>query len=441
MVVNTYINLGMFYINKLGESNYSTLYSLATEWLNSVEFVNLVSSSAGGTMYIYETVCFLYAGYLSVLTSDSLPNAQPQWAEILSFIVSASAADILKEFRVGDLFKVDDAILNSLIVSYATKQNSGMSLFFNAPALFVLENPELVDDAGDSITNFFFSSNIVNLTLLKTEPINYINMFSFSLVSYVCFLAVVYFFVVIYLYSNNKLNSSETSADNDFISLWALSESEKELGSADDLIFLIICLTYIFGWFFGTYLYFMVSKLPEFTMFMYLIPGIFYVVFSVPSYLIYDYGLYYGAYLRGASVSSFFLYELGYDIIMISVFYIRLALQAIRLVLMLIACASYYDYVMFYNFKASMFIGQTPVIKDASNFNVIVYWLLIKIPGIFLYVSYEVLHLWFILISQTLAFFAMIFWLFLYLYSFFLSLTVENHFRSARVARLNKARA
>ena len=70
----------------------------------------------------------------------------------------------------------------------------------------------------------------------------------------------------------------------------------------------------------------------------------------------YDYGLYYGTYLRCRF--SFFIYELGYDIIMISVFYIRLALQAIRLVLMFIACASYYDYVMFYNFKESMFIGQ-----------------------------------------------------------------------------------
>lgn len=431
----------MFYIGELGEGNYSALYSLATEWLNPVEFISLISASTGGTAYIYETICCLYTGYLSLSTSDFLFNTQLSWAEVLSFIITTSAADILEEFEFSELFNLDDAVVNSLIVSYATKQNNGISLVFNAPTLFVLENPELVDDAGDTITNFFFNSNVVSLTLLKSESINYISILSFSLVSYVLFLAGVYLFVVIYFYSNNKLNSSETSIDNDYISVWALSESEKELGSADDLVFLIICLTYIFGWFFGTYLYFMVSKLPEFTMFMYLIPGIFYVVFSVPSYLIYDYGLYYGTYLRGASVSSFFLYELGYDIIMISVFYIRLALQAIRLVLMFIACASYYDYVMFYNFKDSVFIGQSSVLKDTSSFNVVVYWLLVKIPGIFLYVSYEVLHLWFILISQTLAFFAMIFWLFLYLYSFFLSLTVENHFRLARANRLNNVKS
>lgn len=427
----------MFYINEMNENMYFLFNNLTTDLLNSVEYINFNSMSTGGTAYIYETVSYLYSGYLNVSMSDFSHNAQLGWADILSFIVSTSAADILEEIEAGELFDLDDAIVNSFIVSYVTRQDNGMCLFFNAPTLFVLENPELIDDVGGTATDFFFSSAVVNLTLLKNEHMSYITMFSSSLVSYICFLSLLYLFMVIYFYSNNKLNSSETVSDNDYISLWALSESEKELGSADDLVFLIICLTYIFGWFFGTYIYFMVSKLPEFTMFMYLIPGIFYVVFSVPSYLMYDYGLYYGTYLRGASVSSFFIYELGYDIIMISVFYIRLALQAIRLVLMFIACASYYDYVMFYNFKESMFVGQTSALNDGSNFNVVMYWLLIKIPGIFLYVSYEVLHLWFILISQTLAFFAMIFWLFLYLYSFFLVLTVENHFKSLRVSRAN----
>lgn len=212
------------------------------------------------------------------------------------------------------------------------------------------------------------------------------------------------------------------------------------MGSADDLIFLLIVVTYIFGWFFGSYFYFIVSKLPEFLTFMYSIPGIFYVVFSVPTYLLYDYGLYYGTYLRGASVSSFLIYELGYDIIMISVFYIRLALQAIRLVLMFIACASYYDYILFYNYKHGMFADQSSVALDSNSlFNTALYWFLVKVPGTLLYVAYEVLHLWFILISQTLAFFAMIFWLFLYLYSFFIALSVENFFKSLRSKRVTSS--
>lgn len=108
--------------------------------------------------------------------------------------------------------------------------------------------------------------------------------------------------------------------------------------------------------------------------FTYSLPGIFYVVFSIPTYLMYDYGLYYGTYLRGASISSFFLYEFGYDIIMICVFYIRLALQAIRLVLMFIACASYYDYIMFYNYKGTMFLAPSSTTEGSTGlFNLAVY--------------------------------------------------------------------
>jgi hypothetical protein len=214
-----------------------------------------------------------------------------------------------------------------------------------------------------------------------------------------------------YFYTNNKLNSSEASTDNEYISVWALTESEKELGSADDMVLMIIVVIYLFGWFFGSYFYFMLSRFPEFMVFMYAIPGIFYVVFSIPTYLLYDYGVYYGSYLRGASISSFFIYEFGYDIIMVCVFYIRLALQAIRLVLMFITCASYYDYIMFYNYKGAMFMSYPNSSLEASSvFNTTLYWFIVKIPGTLLYLAYEILHLWFILISQTVAFFAMMFW-------------------------------
>jgi len=336
---------------------------------------------------------------------------------------------------------IENYVLNSLLLDLPSSALMGFSNEILTPTLLVLENPELIDfNTAGSITHhrlFNLSCTSWSFTLLKSEYVDSINTLSSSLVSYLMAIYLIYLFVVLYFYTNNKLNTSEVSADNDYISIWALSESEKELGSADDLIFLLIVVTYIFGWFFGSYFYFIVSKLPEFLTFMYSIPGIFYVVFSVPTYLLYDYGLYYGTYLRGASVSSFLIYELGYDIIMISVFYIRLALQAIRLVLMFIACASYYDYILFYNYKHGMFLDQSSVAPDSNSlFNVALYWFLVKIPGTLLYIAYEVLHLWFILISQTLAFFAMIFWLFLYLYSFFIALSVENFFKSLRSKRV-----
>jgi len=416
---------------------------------------DFISLPTAGTNYIYETTSTLVGGFISKYRSsyDLIDNSN--WCDLLNYINITSLHSIFEELNDAMekeraknpdssddefckiLLEANDALLLSFLTSIIYSVYDLEANELDIPLISLLLSPEVIDYLTPQSPVDYDNNFIMNLAIVKNDYINYITLFSASITSYVIFISIVYSLLIFYFYTNNKLNSSELSSDNEYISVWALSESEKELGSADDLIFLLVIVVYIFGWFFGSNFYFILSKLPEFTTFMYSIPGIFYVVFSVPTYLLYDYGLFYGTYLRGASVSSFFIYELGYDIIMISVFYIRLALQAIRLVLMFIACASYYDYILFYNYKHTLFIDQSSVLSDSSSIlTVTLYWFLFKIPGTLLYIAYEVLHLWFILISQTLAFFAMIFWLFLYLYSFFLVLTVENYFKSVRSARV-----
>lgn len=373
--------------------------------------------------YIYESTNSLIWGGISLHKTITLNDTLSNWLDSLSLIVSSN----LLTLGQGNLI-----LLNTLLMSSNDFSPSNLNL----PTLVVLGNLELLNiDCG--FRPIEDSLMVLTKVLTKYSVVNTIDNLLVDFMSFMVLLVLIYLFLIFYFFNNNKLNVSETSADNDYISIWALSESEKELGSADDLLFLLIVITYIFGWFFGSYFYFIVSSLPEFMTFVYSLPGIFYVVFSIPTYLMYDYGLYYGTYLRGASISSFFIYEFGYDIIMICVFYIRLALQAIRLVLMFIACASYYDYIMFYNYKGSMFLSANMSLNESSGvFNIALYWFLIKVPGTLIYISYEVLHLWFILISQTMSFFAMIFWLFLYLYTFFIALSVENFFKELRLRRL-----
>lgn len=373
--------------------------------------------------YVYESSNSLLHSGLTNYTVLSSVDSILSWYNMFGTSVSSKLPTLghLNDLLIAIL--VSDSSVNSLITS-------------SSPTLLALNNLELIFiDSGFKLLDD--SMLILTRTLVKYNTVSSIDNVLSGFISYLVFITLVYSFLVVYFFNNNKLNTSEVSADNDYLSIWALSESEKELGSADDLLFLLIIVTYIFGWFFGSYFYFIVSSLPEFMTFVYSLPGVFYVVFSIPTYLMYDYGLYYGTYLRGASISSFFIYEFGYDIIMICVFYIRLALQAIRLVLMFIACASYYDYIMFYNYKGTMFIAPTSNLSDVSGvFNTAIYWFLIKIPGTLMYLAYEVLHLWFILISQTMSFFAMIFWLFLYLYTFFIALSVEKFFKDVRLRRL-----
>lgn len=385
-------------------------------------FVSSVLTSS--TDYIYETCSNLLSGGLVRYNTGESFYSLSNWTELLPLLNTTGVID--------SKYLNESIMLSILSLGY----DSLTALNYNSPVSLVLSNPEVVTIINDSNT-LFDELFVTSKVLIRSDFINVINVTLVNFVSYLSVISLIYLFIIFYFYTNNKLNTSESSSDNDYLSIWALTESEKELGSADDLVLLIIVITYIFGWFFGANFYFIVTRLPEFMTFVFSIPGLFYVVFSIPSYFIYDYGIFYGTYLRGASISSFFLYEFGYDIIMICVFYIRLALQAIRLVLMTIACASYYDYVMFYNYKSLMFVKQADSLIDTSSiFNVATYWFLVKVPGTLMYIAYEVLHLWFILISQTISFFAMIFWLFLYLYSFFLIIAVEGFFNKRRAHRL-----
>lgn len=160
------------------------------------------------------------------------------------------------------------------------------------------------------------------------------------------------------------------------------------------------------------YYYFIVSRLPELVIFMYSIPGIFYIALSIPTYLSYDYGILYGAYLRGAGNTASLVYELGYDYIAIAVFYIRLALQSIRLVIMIVTYSSFHDYMLFYNIRPSAFSSPSTIFTCNHNYNfaqLMFYYLIVSVPGMILYLMYEIIHLFFVVTSQTISFFAIIF--------------------------------
>jgi len=64
------------------------------------------------------------------------------------------------------------------------------------------------------------------------------------------------------------------------------------------------------------------------------------------SFLAYDFGLYFVAYLRGVGGSPVMFVELLYDYIAFSAFYIRLIVQNVRLILMLFTFAAFHEAVI-----------------------------------------------------------------------------------------------
>jgi hypothetical protein len=98
--------------------------------------------------------------------------------------------------------------------------------------------------------------------------------------------------------------------------------------------------------------------MPELILVFYLFPGLYYIIIGIPTFLIYDFGIFFLAYLRGVGKSSISITEMMFDYIGVIIFYTRILVQGIRLVLMLFTYASMHDLVMLFSFNQKMFLGS-----------------------------------------------------------------------------------
>lgn len=312
------------------------------------------------------------------------------------------------------------------------------STIAQCPAYLTRYHPEIVGYYCSSEYYYLFRASTLTKEMLKVENMEVVDSFISGYLIYISVLLSIYYVVAFYTTLGQSSHKDEASMDLEYLTICSLSEAEKEVGSTDDMIFFVINLVYLFGWFFGTYYYFIVSRLPELVIFMYSIPGVFYIALSIPTYLSYDYGILYGAYLRGSAKTTSLVYEMGYDYIAIAVFYIRLALQSIRLVIMILTYSSFHDYMLFYNIRPSAFSSPSTIFTCNHNYNFVqlaFYYLIVSVPSMIIYLMYEIIHLFFVVTSQTVSFFAIIFWLFLFLYTFFFMSKVENYFLVRRKRR------
>jgi hypothetical protein len=243
-------------------------------------------------------------------------------------------------------------------------------------------------------------------------------------------------FVSFYFSFYSSSVKDESTIDSDYLAASTTVEAEKELGSLDDMILGVLVVAYIFGWYFYIQCWALVSVAPEFMLVFYLFPCLYFIILSVPTYLSYDFGIFFLAYLRGSAPSPAIMAELMYDYIAFAAFYIRLLVQGVRLFLMLGTYASMHDLILYFSFDQRMMLGSEGFWEEVSNLNTTVdsvsYFLLFCLPGWLLYWMYEILHTFFVVTAQSIAFFAMVFWLFLFLYSFFVFEKTENHFKAKR---------
>jgi hypothetical protein len=228
----------------------------------------------------------------------------------------------------------------------------------------------------------------------------------------------------------------EAALDVDHLNASVMTECEKEIGSLDDMLFSSLILIYFFGWYFLTFCWFVSSNIPEMIPVFYMLPVLYYVIFCIPTCLVYDFGIFFVAYLRGASVTPVLIAELMYDYIAFLALYIRLLVQGVRIILMTFTYASFHDLILFYSFDQTMTLQHDTFWEELSNVSVsvdsVTYFLVMVLPSRIMYWMYELLHMFFVVTAQFVAFFAMTFWLFFFLFTFFVSEKQENYFTAKR---------
>lgn len=230
--------------------------------------------------------------------------------------------------------------------------------------------------------------------------------------------------------------------DADYLVSNSSVEAEKEISSYDDMILGVVVLFYVFGWYFFINCWSLISIMPELILVFYLFPGLYLIIVGIPTFLVYDFGVFFLAYLKGIGATPVFFFELMYDYIAIIIFYTRILVQGVRLILMLFTYASMHDMVMYFSYYQKMAFADESFWEEISSISLtldsVSYFFLMTLPTRIVYWIYEILHTFFVITVQFAAFFAIVFWLFLFLYTFFTMEKYEDYLNEKRLKMRNK---
>lgn len=313
--------------------------------------------------------------------------------------------------------------------------------FSRESTLFFIHHPEIMI-AADEVNNKYWKlynsylTSVIGL-LINNEGFMTVGMLIPQLLIVVWFLTLGIMFYFSF-YSSSVKEESLIDLDH---ALWNVTiEAEEEIASMDDILMAFIVIFYVFGWFFYAHCWIVISQFPELMLVMYVFPFLYYIILLIPTFLVFDFGIYFLGYLKGVGSSPVMLLELVYDYISFAAFYIRVLVQAVRLLLMSFTYASLHDFIIFYSLDQRWLAGSESIWDDLNNLTAtegtFSYFAFFSILGKIYYWLYELLHTFFVVTAQATAYFAMVFWLFFFLFTFFVSEKQEFYFFEKR--KVNK---
>lgn len=412
-------------------SNFSGV-SNNSSFLSSLTYENAVYNMFSGIDWIYTHVETLYIYDYKIIYFWLLNNVYDESLDfffISVWFVSLHTSGlqlfwsiILDNYITTNLLQF--SLSDEWVRSYISSKDS---------ALFVIYHPEIIFFKDQIFNNFFFDF----LTDINISAIQYLESQSLltpiMLFPQLLFLAYLgFFFVAFYFSFYSSSTKEESTVDSDYLSASITVEAEKEIGSIDDILMPAIILLYTFGWYFYLYCWNLFSCMPEIVLVIFFFPLLYYTIGNTPTFLLYDFGIYFNAYLRGIAPTPTLVFELMYDYIAVIAFYVRILTQGVRLALMFMTYAAMHDYVLYIDYSHRYLTGNESIWEEISNVNAsvssVTYFFFGVLPGHMLNWMYEVFHTFFVVTGQLIAYLAMIFWLFLFLFTFFVIEKQESFF-------------
>jgi hypothetical protein len=323
-------------------------------------------------------------------------------------------------------------ILNSYFVN--NRPSDFITLPYFGNLMFEEDSQNIFE--GTFLSNF--DDYMSKFEVIFDHPItNFIFNIIINIILSVCFFFFFLFFIIELIFSEYRLMvASKKNIDVEQLSNQITVESEKEIASFDDMLPFCLAIFLTVGWFFWANSIFSISSHYNPLLFSQLIlPGLAFMTFIAPFLILYDFGVFFVIYLRGSGTTALLAAEILYDMITLFSFFIRISIQIARLILMLTALGSFQEYIdgsAWYPFAFLLNDSLLNFLLNPFYFNYTILDFFLKILLVAAYILYEIFHTFFVVTIQTIAFFAMVFWLFFYLFTFFVSERAERLFEKKR---------
>ena len=211
---------------------------------------------------------------------------------------------------------------------------------------------------------------------------------------------------------------------------------EQEYGSYDDFKFFLFLLVQILIWYCWVFFIGYTFSLQSESKLILLTFSIMLTILLIPIRLLWDFGLAFGMYVRGAASSSNLIVEAFFDTIGVIIIFTRFVVQNIRFLMVFVAFFELFEWTSasletgyILQFNLNMLSGFDFFTALESKTLPVYAILFLKTSFIYLY---HLLHLVIVSFMQIGVYLMVSFWLFFFLYTSFFKLTTDNYFSVKR---------